>query len=222
MNSLTDTGGVLIIDDHLLLAESLAGLLRADGFLAEALLDHRPESVAHIVADRRPRVVLLDLDLGGGQSGLDLIPLITERGAAVVVVTGTSDELMPGRCLEAGAEAVVPKEAGPEVILDTLRTIAAGRAPLSHAARERALAELDRARQHAGVPGFAELTSSEAKTLAGLMAGHSAAAIAEIRYVSLNTVRTQIRAVLTKLEVSSQLEAVSLAFRSNWTTPADV
>ena len=48
----------------------------------------------------------------------------------------------------------------------------------------------------------------------------SAAEIAEQRVVSLATVRSQIRAILRKLEVTSQLAAVAMAHRAGWTGEA--
>ena len=49
------------------------------------------------------------------------------------------------------------------------------------------------------------------------MNGLSAAEIAEQRVVSLATVRSQIRAILQKLDVTSQLAAVAMAHRAGWT-----
>ena len=52
--------------------------------------------------------------------------------------------------------------------------------------------------------------------LARLCDGHSAAQIADESYVAVSTVRSQIRAVLMKLGVGSQLEAVAAARRGGW------
>ncbi|MCW2547600.1 MAG: response regulator containing a CheY-like receiver domain and an DNA-binding domain [Mycobacterium sp.] len=67
---------------------------------------------------------------------------------------------------------------------------------------------------------FEELTPRERQVLAAMMQGKSCETIADAWFVSLATVRTQIRAVLTKLEVGSQLAAVSLAFMAGWNRPA--
>ena len=63
---------------------------------------------------------------------------------------------------------------------------------------------------------FDGLTPREQEVLGMLMDGMQAAVIAEESFVSLATVRSQIRAILTKLGVSSQLAAVSLAIRAGW------
>lgn len=59
-----------------------------------------------------------------------------------------------------------------------------------------------------------KLTQREREVLGELAQGHRAQAVAEHFVVSLATVRTQIRAILVKLEVSSQLEAVALYRRA--------
>ena len=69
---------------------------------------------------------------------------------------------------------------------------------------------------HAALAPFAALTPREEQVLAMLIDGVQAADIAERSYVSLATVRSQIRAILTKLGVGSQLSAVSLAIKAGW------
>jgi DNA-binding NarL/FixJ family response regulator len=84
--------------------------------------------------------------------------------------------------------------------------------------RELLLSQLDATRRaaHERAAPFAALSRRERAVLAGLVAGETAEMIADRSYVSLSTVRTQIRAVLNKLGVKSQLAAVALARKSQW------
>ena len=63
---------------------------------------------------------------------------------------------------------------------------------------------------------FESLSRRESEVLCLLMEGHSVAKIAESSFVSVGTVRTQVKAILRKLGVSSQAAAVALAYRSGW------
>jgi DNA-binding NarL/FixJ family response regulator len=63
---------------------------------------------------------------------------------------------------------------------------------------------------------FERLTRRERQVLSALMRGETARDISRQSFVSLPTVRSQIRSILTKLGVSSQLGAVVLAYRSGW------
>jgi DNA-binding NarL/FixJ family response regulator len=90
---------------------------------------------------------------------------------------------------------------------------------LSLSPRQRAEMEaLRRERPGTGArpAGFGALTAREKHVLLRIIEGLSAEAIARESFVSIATVRSQIRAVLSKLEVHSQLEAVALARRAGW------
>jgi DNA-binding NarL/FixJ family response regulator len=63
------------------------------------------------------------------------------------------------------------------------------------------------------------LTRSEASVLGELMAGLQVSDISRDRFVSESTVRTQVKSILAKLQVGSQLAAVGLAHRAGWRPP---
>ena len=65
---------------------------------------------------------------------------------------------------------------------------------------------------------FAQLTRREAQVLRALATGVSPDEVARVSFVSLNTVRSQIRSVLAKLGVNSVVAAVALSYRSGWLT----
>ena len=77
-------------------------------------------------------------------------------------------------------------------------------------------ARLERARQQAQLAPFERLSEREAEVLGEIAQGHSVSAIARASVVSEATVRSQVRSILTKLGVGSQLEAAALAHGSGW------
>ena len=89
---------------------------------------------------------------------------------------------------------------------------------LSPVERAAALIELRRRREEAEcrLAPFEQLTGREQEVLAYLIEGVPADAIAQECVVSVATVRTQIRSVLQKLDVNSQLAAVAMARRAGW------
>ena len=66
---------------------------------------------------------------------------------------------------------------------------------------------------------FDQITRREAEVLDLLMGGHQVSEIARTRVVSESTVRTQVKSILAKLQVSSQLTAVGLAHQVGWKPP---
>jgi DNA-binding NarL/FixJ family response regulator len=67
---------------------------------------------------------------------------------------------------------------------------------------------------------LALLTARESQVLGRLMQGRTVHDIATLSVVSEATVRTQVKSILAKLEVSSQLAAVGLAHQVGWRPPA--
>ena len=209
----------LIVDDHGVLADGLAMALRAEELPARV---HVPASAAGIleaVAEEQPQLVLLDLDLGLDQgSGVDLVAPLRALGPRVLVLTGSTDRLVHARCIEAGAAGVASKGEPFDRLLDAIRRAARGESPMGRRRQEELLEELRRARaaRSERLAPFERLTPREASVLLALAEGRSAEAIARASYVSLPTVRTQIRGILVKLGVGSQLAAVGMAIERGW------
>ena len=210
---------VLIVEDHALIGQGLMFALRADGVRAEAICPLRPEEVLETADRIRPDVVLLDLNLGDGVgSGLPFIAPLRQRGATVVILTGSTDRLDLAACLEAGATGLASKSESFDEVLAKVFAAAEGRPSPPEGERQQLLAELraHRAAERDRLGPFERLTPRERAVLAALLEGASASMIADMSFVSLATVRSQIRAILEKLGVGSQLAAVAMARQAGW------
>lgn len=211
---------VLIVDDHKLVGSSLALALATRGLHAHECAVTATSAILHAADDHPRGLVLLDLELGVGEKGepideLELVAGFRARGWSVLVVTAATDERRIAAAIAVGAMGYVPKSARLPELLDAVCAAAAGRQLLTPEARARWL-EIDRRSQAAVRQDrvrLRRLTAREREVLAYLAAGERAAVIAEQLHVSLTTVRTQIRSILTKLDVNSQLEAVALLRR---------
>lgn len=207
---------VVIIEDHHLLAASLAAALRAEGCEVEVppLGDALPVRLRALAPD----VGLLDLDLGAHGSGEAFLPALVASGCRVLIVSATTDEAIVGGCLARGAVGWIRKTESLDRLLAAVLAVAAGNVVLSDAERARLLRVWREHRDAESVllAPFLRLSPRERAVLGLLMQGRSVDRIAEASYVSSDTVRTQVRAILTKLGVNSQLEAVAMATRVGW------
>lgn len=205
---------VLIVDDHELVRSALVTALAARGLAVSAIGPHEL-----IARGREPApaggLVLLDLDLGDDLDGARLVPGLRHAGWRVLVVTGSTDEARIASAVAAGAAGWVSKSAPFDDLVEGAVRAAEGRQLLDEAERSRLL-ELAAVSRHDDDElerRWSRLTPREAQVAESLGDGLRPTAIAEQAYVSVATVRTQIRSILGKLEVRSQLEAAALARR---------
>lgn len=209
---------VLIVEDHALLAQTLVIALYAEGCRALVADLSGAATLLQQVRAHRPAVVLLDLDLGDLGDGVDLVQPLTELGARVLVVSGSTDRLRLAETVERGAVGFLSKQVPFEQLLSTVLDVVAQRPVLSTAQRYELMAQLQcaRAARSKNLAPFKALTPRERAVLAALAKGQRAETIAAAAFLSEATVRSQIRCVLAKLGVSSQLEAVALAWTVGW------
>lgn len=210
---------VLIVDDHALLVDSLAFVLAEQGVTLTHTDLVSTDSVLRQAADTRPHLVLLDLDLGGRLgSGEDLIVPLSEDGHRVLVMTGSRDPARLGHCLALGATGVLSKGMPlSELVGQVIR--AAGDDPVNSAEQRQELLAAHRAEESRDQHRRAlldRLSAREQAVLEALVDGQSVGRIAATFVVSEATVRTQVRSILAKLGVNSQLEAVAIAGRHGW------
>jgi DNA-binding NarL/FixJ family response regulator len=139
----------------------------------------------------------------------------------VLVLTGVTERTRLAETLEAGAIGVVPKSLAFDELVEVVERVLVGEPAMRAGEGEALLAELREARtaNQARLAPFAALTDREAGVLASLMGGKTAEQVAAESFVSVSTVRTQIRGVLRKLGVNSQLQSVALARELGWVPP---
>jgi DNA-binding NarL/FixJ family response regulator len=210
---------VVIVDDHRLLADSLALALEGHGIRAILPTLSTPEALLADVIEHRPDLVLLDLDLGGDLGdGSRLVRPLVEAGLRVLIVTAASDVEQMARAVELGAVGVVAKNGPFPELLDSVVTAARGGEVMAPIVRLHLLDEARRRREQrrAALAPFGRLTERESQVLRELTRGRTVAAIARTSVVSEATVRSQVRCILIKLGARTQLEAVVAAQRSGW------
>jgi DNA-binding NarL/FixJ family response regulator len=209
---------IVVVEDHALLAQSLALALQMEGYEVRCPDLTTTGDLTAAIVRLQPKVALVDLDLGPYRDGAELIGPLARIGTSVVVVTASRDHAVWGGCLQRGAAAVLDKCDPLDVLLATVRRVAVGLPAMSASERKALLdqwrverQELDDLRAR-----FARLTARERQVLGELAAGLTARDISSHDVVSEATVRTQVKSILTKLQVRSRLEAVTLAHQLGW------
>ena len=200
---------ILIVDDHPITRDALAALLARHDFtvVGEAA---DGEQAIELARRLRPQLVLLDLSMPG-LSGLEALPRIRDAApqCEVVVLTasGTEENLLAA--IRGGAAGYLLKSEPPERIAEFLRGVGHGEAALSGEVARRLLEEVRQGGSR-GVPDTIAnaLSARELEVLLLLDEHLGTEDIARRLFISEHTVRSHVKSLLHKLNVSSRREAL--------------
>jgi DNA-binding NarL/FixJ family response regulator len=207
---------VVLVDDHEMVLHGLTAMLEqhADRVEVVGRATTADEALA-VVARESPDVVLSDVRLGR-DSGLDLCRRIVAQqpGAKVVFLTVYDDEHYLYQALRAGAAGYVLKRVGGAELVEHLDRVAEGDVVIDPTLAGRVAASAARLQAGEFWPGaHLGLTQRESEVLSLLVAGYSNKAVAAELVVSEDTVKTHVRGLYRKLDVSDRGGAVAVALR---------
>jgi DNA-binding NarL/FixJ family response regulator len=211
---------MVIVDDHRVVREGLRAML--DGVAEVEIVGEADNMDAALAEVERtaPDVVLLDLRLQGA-SGLDVCRAIAERHPEVHVVflTVYEDEQYVFEALRAGARGYMLKKASPDDIVRILQSVQAGDVVVDPSLGGQIAMRAASMRSGDFWPGaHLGLTRREGEILSQLVKGLSNRDIAAALFISEDTVKSHVRAVLRKLGVKDRAQAVSFALRNGLVT----
>jgi DNA-binding NarL/FixJ family response regulator len=203
---------VAIIEDQQVLREGLAFLINStEGFRCTGSFGSVQQALKRI-ADDLPQVVLVDIGLPG-MSGIEGIRVLKQRWPQLFLITLTiyEDDQKIFDALCAGASGYLLKRTGPTRLVESLREVVSGGAPMSPEVARRVITLFKNVRP----PDRADysLTPHELRLLRMLVDGHSYKTAAAELGSSINTIGTHIQSIYRKLEVHSKSEAVVKALR---------
>lgn len=207
---------IVLVDDHEMVLHGLS-----------AMLAHFPDQVSIVamatsvdqaktlVAEHSPDLVVSDVRIGRG-SGIDLVSELCESHpeVKVVLLTAYEDEHYLFQALRAGARGYMLKRIDARELVSHLERVMEGDVVIDPALAGRVA--MSAARINAGEywPGAnLGLTQRESEVLSLLVAGHSNKAIAAKLVISDDTVKTHVRGLYRKLDVTDRGGAVALALR---------
>jgi DNA-binding NarL/FixJ family response regulator len=195
---------ILTVDDHFLVRQGIAGLVALHPEMAVvAEAENGREGVQQFRA-HHPDVTLMDMQMPE-MSGLDAI--IAIRGefpeARIIVLTTYAGDAQALRALKAGARAYLLKDALRRELLDAIRAVHAGRKALSPEVSF-GLAE------HAADDA---LTPAEIRVLKLIAEGNANKEIAALLSLSEETVKSQVRNMLSKLGAKDRTHAAMIGLK---------
>jgi len=198
---------VSIVEDDARLRENLSNLIStADGFQCLNSC-HNAESALNTIPRQWPDVVLMDINLPK-MSGIECVSKLKELRPAlhIIMVTMYVDEDKIFDSLKAGASGYLIKKTAPEEILEAIRTVYSGGAPMSNTIALKVVQFFKAERPSSDETR--NLTPRELEILTQLAKGYHYKEIASALFISVETVRTHLQHIYEKLHVRSRTEAV--------------
>ena len=207
---------LVIVDDHQMILDGLRAMLSAYQGNVQIVGEARaPEDAIALVADVEPDIVLLDVRLNGS-SGLDLCSAILRRRpqCKVVFLTVYDDEQYLYQALRLGASGFLLKRVRGMELVEYLTRIHQGETLVDPALAARVAQSAARLQSGEFWPGaHLGLTQRESEVLALIVSGRSNRAIAGQLTLSAETIKTHVRGIYRKLDVSDRAAAVAVALR---------
>ena len=216
----TKTIQVAIVDDHAIVRQGLRALLSRDDMNIVGEASCGPDAV-ELVRETQPDVMLLDIRMKDGD-GLQCLPqlLAVSPDTKVIMLTTYANPGYLARAIRDGAVGYLSKDIDPEQVVKAVRTVAAGEEIINRELLRAALASsVDESKpspEPTDLP-VEELSEREMDVLRLIAAGLSNAAIADSLHISVSTVKTHVRHILEKLNVSDRTGAALWAVRNNIT-----
>jgi DNA-binding NarL/FixJ family response regulator len=195
---------ILTVDDHPILRQGIAALIQDESDMTLVAEAANGREAIQQFRTHQPDVTLMDLQMPE-MNGLDA--LIAIRGefpeARIIVLTTYTGDVQATRALKAGARAYLLKNSLHKELLDTIRAVHAGRKTLSPEVSfelaEHSAEEL--------------LSAAEVRVLRLIAEGNSNKEIAALVSVTEDSVKGQVRNILSKLGANDRTHAVTIGIK---------
>lgn len=206
---------ILIADDHTVVRKGLSSLLSTPRFgIAVVGEAANGQEAIELARQLQPDVIVMDLEMPQ-KNGIEATAEIKQENpqARILVLTSFNETGRAVAAVRAGAMGFLLKDSSPDDLVQAIRTVYRGQVLLP--------TELAQQLLHSTATGTAvntqdnELTDRERSILSGLVQGLSNKDIADQLHISPNTVRSHVRNILTKLEVSNRTQAALCAIENN-------
>jgi DNA-binding NarL/FixJ family response regulator len=221
MNKIT----LLIVDDHPLFRQGVADSLSLESDMHVVGQASSGDEALDLIRTLRPTVAVLDVNLPG-MNGQQITHVVTQEKlpSRIVLMTGYDDIEQAIHAAMAGASAYCAKDIEPQILMRTIRDVAAGKYVFDSRVFTRRELEIwvdeqmEGARRSYSEPGspFHPLSDREMEVLSCVVRGMSNKEIAGLLGISHQTVKNHVTSILRKFGVEDRTQAVVYALKHGW------
>lgn len=212
---------VILAEDHLLVRQGLALLLKASGNFTVVAETDIGEEVPRLLDLHHPHLLLLDLALRDGPS-IELTRQVrrTHRDLKIMVITGNAFHGAAMQAIAAGADGFLLKHDHGDELLVGIHTVLAGRPYISPSISKDGAHYLNG--DGKSMPGTdLSLTAREQQIMRLIAKGLTNPEVAEALHISVLTARKRRQNLMTKLNLHNSAEITAYAIRSGLLEPPE-
>lgn len=196
---------IVLIEDDSIIRESFEFLLNEEEGYSVVGAFGNAESALKQLPNLDPDVVLLDIQLPG-LTGLEALPKIKDivPDVAVIILSVNEHQDTVFEALAKGASGYLTKNTAPQKILEAVNEVMLGGGPMSAHIAKMVVGSFQRSKA-------SPLTRRETEILEQIAAGKTRGMIADEFFIDLETVKSHMKNIYSKLEVHSKADAIKTA-----------
>ena len=200
---------IAIVEDDPLVRQDLANLLATQKDFRCTASFASAEEALRAIPEKPPQVVLMDINLAAGMTGIECTRRLKERlpDLQIIMLTIFDDSERVFAALRAGASGYLVKRSAPNELIAAIQQVVQGGSPMSPHIARRVVEFFNAQRPEQPTSETDNLTERERELLALLARGKHYKEIATRLDISTDTVRSHIRRIYRKLQVHSRTEA---------------
>ena len=213
---------IFIVDDHVIFRESLAAVFSLHKDLQVVGDAGSVDEAKSLLKKLEPDILLLDMKLGGGQSGLDLLrEMASELNAKTktIVIAGSEAESDAVEAMRLGARGYLVKQSPTDMFMKCIRKVHEGEIWLDGRMTEAVLNALSGNPGEGEAPEKSELSRRELEVIQLVIQGYKNRDIAGKLFISEKTVKNHLSAIFNKLGVTDRLELTLYVFEKRFFPP---
>jgi two-component system response regulator NreC len=215
---------VLLVDDHKIMRDGIRAILaRTDEFRVVGEAENGADAL-HLVKQRRPAIILMDIGLPEGLNGIETTAEILRLApdSKIVILTMFGDENSVVGAIRYGARAFILKRASDSDLMDALRMVAAGGMYVSAQVSDRLLTRIQKGDLQARPVAAAleSLSPREIQVLRMVADGKTSKEIAGLLDLREQTIRSYRKTMMKKVGVNNVAGLTQLALTTGLTRAA--
>jgi DNA-binding NarL/FixJ family response regulator len=211
---------LLLVDDHRLLRDGLAAILRESEDIEIVGSVSSGEEAIRLFPSLNPDVILMDIMMGG-MTGIEATRWIKEQNndVKVILISAEVKKELVTAGIEAGTDGYLPKDVEKEILIEAIRAVHNGGRYFNEAITNLVFEDLYQKKKmppgNGNSPLPNTLTKREQQVMTLIAAGKSNTEVANELFISTKTVNTHKGHILEKLGLKNTAELVKYAIRNN-------